>query len=559
MTSVLTPSQLDELQALRAILGAGDVVGEDVSGDGEDEQGSGDDDGPVTIFVDGEDVTVIVILDVAPNARSGVPIHLERAGEAVGVCGAVEHLPPVRLEACYKTFRYLSLPIRATAAMNDTATDASIGFTISGCWLVGKAAGIKAELEEELGALVSSADPLEPLIWTACMLVRDVLERVDALVYSAEDPLKMHRFLLAFNLRRRNELFKDQSHECGVCFDIKDGARFVRFECGHAFCGECCRGLVRSTVSGGQIHVKCPHTDCRELLQPHEIKKIVDDDDLFERWTELTFKHAIANDPDFTHCPRCGGVAIEDADDCSADCSLCNFVFCTLCTEARHPGVQCVSAEGKLRMLREKAAGGSAEALAALRRKELELASVSLIEKTSKACPSCGEGVQKSEGCNKMTCLCGTTWCWRCGRQVNGYDHFKEKDGCVLFDDSEVLRWEREFQGLMMMFGGGRRGEFPGLRGLGDDGDDGDDVIQQEEVGPARRHDRNARNARNARGRHDVSVSCPCCAQTSYRHGGNHIRCWSCRNWFCGYCRQLLPKRGRAHFKPTGSCPQHKE
>ena len=144
--------------------------------------------------------------------------------------------------------------------------------------------------------------------------------------------------------------------------------------------------------------MKCPDTDCRELLQPHEIKGIADDE-LFERWTELSFKHAIASDPDFTHCPRCGGVAIEDTEDCSADCCVCHFVFCILCHDARHPGVQCVSAEAKLRMLREKAAGGSAEAIAAMRKKELELASLQLIEKTSKPCPACGEYVCWFVGC----------------------------------------------------------------------------------------------------------------------------------------------------------------
>ena len=34
-----------------------------------------------------------------------------------------------------------------------------------------------------------------------------------------------------------------------------------------------------------------------------------------------------------------------------------------------------------------------------------------------KQCPQCGhgDGVSKTGGCNKMTCVCGARWCWVCG------------------------------------------------------------------------------------------------------------------------------------------------
>lgn len=39
--------------------------------------------------------------------------------------------------------------------------------------------------------------------------------------------------------------------------------------------------------------------------------------------------------------------------------------------------------------------------------------------KKMKKCPKCRMWVEKSEGCNAMTCRCGTTFCWRCGVDVN--------------------------------------------------------------------------------------------------------------------------------------------
>lgn len=68
------------------------------------------------------------------------------------------------------------------------------------------------------------------------------------------------------------------------------------------------------------------------------------------------------------------------------------------------------------------------------------------MQETSKRCPSCGMAIQKSEGCNKMTCgNCGAFFCWRCNKAVDGYDHFRS-GSCILFDNSEIQRWEVEFQ-----------------------------------------------------------------------------------------------------------------
>ena len=54
--------------------------------------------------------------------------------------------------------------------------------------------------------------------------------------------------------------------------------------------------------------------------------------------------------------------------------------------------------------------------------------------------------IQKSEGCNKMTCgACGAFFCWRCNRAVEGYDHFRA-GACVLFDHGDIQRWEVELQ-----------------------------------------------------------------------------------------------------------------
>ena len=46
--------------------------------------------------------------------------------------------------------------------------------------------------------------------------------------------------------------------------------------------------------------------------------------------------------------------------------------------------------------------------------------------------PQCGQGVEKNEGCDHITCLCGAHWCWGCQRP------FSED----IIDLLEGIHWE---------------------------------------------------------------------------------------------------------------------
>jgi len=65
------------------------------------------------------------------------------------------------------------------------------------------------------------------------------------------------------------------------------------------------------------------------------------------------------------------------------------------------------------------------------------------IEKESKPCPHCKIPIEKSEGCNKMTCKCGAYFCFICSKQLdkgNPYFHFQDPSSpCYrqLFGDDE--------------------------------------------------------------------------------------------------------------------------
>ena len=66
----------------------------------------------------------------------------------------------------------------------------------------------------------------------------------------------------------------------------------------------------------------------------------------------------------------------------------------------------------------------------------------------SKRCPRCDAAIEKSGGCNKVVCgFCRCIMCWKCGREIHGYDHFKKR--CRLFDEAEEQAWQDEWEGMV--------------------------------------------------------------------------------------------------------------
>ena len=215
-----------------------------------------------------------------------------------------------------------------------------------------------------------------------------------------------------------------------------------------------------------------------------------------------------------------------------ARCPCCYFAFCTLCRGPYHPGAACMSAAGKLALLQARGAGSGASGRAeaeAIRRRERELIeevrSEGVMRQIAKRCPRCRGYIEKSEGCNKMSCSCGCKFCYRCGKDITevGYDHFGATT-CNLFEQSEIDNWERAQNGAL--FGFRHRGDLAAAeaRALG--------------RAPPRQ------------------VRCPFCGQPVFQEGKNNdARCWACKGRFCVACNARIGK-GAKHFV-KGGCAQH--
>ncbi|XP_044269250.1 uncharacterized protein LOC123014283 [Tribolium madens] len=75
-----------------------------------------------------------------------------------------------------------------------------------------------------------------------------------------------------------------------------------------------------------------------------------------------------------------------------------------------------------------------------------------MTEALLRKCYKCGVKFFKEEGCNKMTCSCGASMCYICGKPVTDYKHFNGNGGdrydlCPLYSDTHVLNKENVLKG----------------------------------------------------------------------------------------------------------------
>ena len=338
--------------------------------------------------------------------------------------------------------------------------------------------------------------------------------------------------LLRHDAVEKERRFANRTHRCGVCLeDDVVGADFVRLckpRCDHRFCAECVTAQATMHVRDGTVgSIVCPEPGCGAPPDPEVLRSVLSPDD-FARWERLTLERSLDAMSDLVYCPRCEAPVIEDGDgDHCGRCASCMFAFCSLCRESWHPGETCLTPERRLRVLESRSRGDAAIGDEERRRHREQVADAMArryIDREGKLCPRCNTGVVKSEGCNKMTCGgCGCFFCYKCGKEVFGYEHFREGD-CSLFDLDAIAAWEREMNAAF--------------------------VVQE-----------NRNRDAHVRGGEVRQTRCPKCRQPNWKlERNNHVLCWSCNQHFCCACMRVV-RRGqetRDHYGTgPGKCRQH--
>ncbi len=197
--------------------------------------------------------------------------------------------------------------------------------------------------------------------------------------------------------------------------------------------------------------VDCPASDCKELISPDVIRSLVPPE-LFQRYDDLLLQRTLDTMSDIVHCPRqtCLCATIKEEDSNMIVCPRCKFSFCCLCKRTWHGISPCRLLPDNLHELKLMYENGDPEFRLSIEqqygRNNLlkafqEVESNSWLKQYSKKCPNCQSSIEKSHGCNKMTCTCcHASFCWICEALLpvhNPYSHFHfGSSGCAgkLFD-----------------------------------------------------------------------------------------------------------------------------
>jgi hypothetical protein len=116
-------------------------------------------------------------------------------------------------------------------------------------------------------------------------------------------------------------------------------------------------------------------------------------------YDDLSTRNFLSADSEFLYCqsPGCSSGQMHDAstEGYIFRCTECGYRYCTSCKVAFHTDETCTQYQERIAKEREEE----------LRiQKEQEEASLAEVTKVSVACPGCGANIQKSYGCDHMTC-----------------------------------------------------------------------------------------------------------------------------------------------------------
>ncbi|XP_028857920.1 E3 ubiquitin-protein ligase RNF19A isoform X2 [Denticeps clupeoides] len=227
------------------------------------------------------------------------------------------------------------------------------------------------------------------------------------------------------------EQLLEHLEECPLCLLSQPRGHFPHLtSCPHRACGDCLRQYLRIEISESRVGIACPQ--CPEALAPPDVRAILDDASLLERFEEYQLRRFLAADPDTRWCP---------APDCSyaviaygcAECPKlscgregCDTEFCYHCRQLWHPDQTCDQAR---RQRARYTSGVDASALYVFNEDS------GGDSEEIKACPRCGAYIMKTNdgSCNRMNCtVCACQFCWLCMQEITDV-HYLSPSGCTFW------------------------------------------------------------------------------------------------------------------------------
>ncbi|OWF43516.1 E3 ubiquitin-protein ligase [Mizuhopecten yessoensis] len=219
-----------------------------------------------------------------------------------------------------------------------------------------------------------------------------------------------HQMALMLNETEYEE--SGQLIECGCCYGEVPFENMIQCYEGHLFCDDCLQRYAKEAVFGaGKADLMCMTEGCDASYPVTQLSKALPSSILSKYEDRVQEENLnLADLSDLVRCPHCDFAAVLDPGYSVFRCAnpACEKETCRHCQEpwADHIGKTCDQVEKKdevkLRVQFEE---------------KMTMAKI-------RTCIKCKTKFTKSEGCNKMTCRCGSKMCYICRKPNIDYNHF---------------------------------------------------------------------------------------------------------------------------------------
>lgn len=220
-----------------------------------------------------------------------------------------------------------------------------------------------------------------------------------------------------------NQDILDEDSVCIVCYDT--GRAITRTCCKEKVCQRCIGTMIQTRLNEGLIQFSCPNPECSVPIGRMEVLDQLDEDSRarFER-----LRVNAESDGNKKTCPHCSHITEHNLpvrmrklreEEVKIQCVNCSIEWCFKCHAPWHQGLTCkefTRGNKQFQKWTKDRPNGVANC---------------------QKCPTCRVFIQRSTGCDHMTCnRCSTHFCYKCGGrfiEVPGLgDHYQRMSmfGC---------------------------------------------------------------------------------------------------------------------------------
>ena len=209
---------------------------------------------------------------------------------------------------------------------------------------------------------------------------------------------------------------KDEKKTCPICYD--EVSHPEQLGCGHIYCSGCLRHYLTSAPETKSFPLVClgDETACKIPIPLPLIRRFMTPQ-AFQALVEAAFRSYLdqhAQELKYCMTPDCQQIYRHGPDNRILQCPSCFSTICSACDEEAHEGITCQESRDQKNPSKQD-------------RLFNEWA-----DEHGKRCPECRSVIEKTGGCNHMTCRCGAHFCWKCGKTFSSkeiYQHMNAAHG----------------------------------------------------------------------------------------------------------------------------------